>query len=450
MTKAQFPADQAATQVSRVSDLVGRIRSLIEQNCPLGWISGEISNLTRAASGHIYFTLKDERAQIRCAMWRNRAQLLAFRLEEGMSVEVRAQATVYEARGDLQLSIDSVRRAGPGSLYEAFLRLKARLEAEGLFDPQRKRPIPPRPAGIAIVTSPSGAALQDILNVMRRRAPAVPLTIYPCLVQGDAAPARIAAAIREADARAQTDGNGLLLVCRGGGSIEDLFAFNHESVVRAIAACSLPVISGVGHETDTTLTDFVADLRAPTPSAAAEIASAGWFASRQQLPQLGYALRQAMSRRLKQSAQRTDELERRLTHPRTRLQRSAASLEMLGRSLRQSIRYRVQTRTMQLDTLQMRLTRKLPDLRQERALHARIESALHAALHRRVDTTARTLSHLAARLEGLNPDAVLARGYAIVRNAEGVIMRDATETTSGQSVEIQLARGRIKARVEGG
>lgn len=435
-------------QVSSVSEFVLQIRTLIERNCPLGWISGEVSNLVQAASGHIYFTLKDERAQIRCAMWRSKAQLLGFRLNEGMRVEVRAQATVYEARGDLQLSVESVRRAGLGSLFEAFLRLKAKLEAEGLFDAARKREIPARPAGIAIVTSVSGAALHDILTILRRRAPSLPVTLYPTLVQGDAAAAQIAAAITLADSRAKQDGNALLLLCRGGGSMEDLWAFNHEAVARAIAACQLPVISGVGHETDTTLADFAADLRAPTPSAAAEIASAGWFALRQQLPELGRALQKQMQQRINQSSQRMDDLQRRLVHPRTRLARSSEHLAILGRQLQQMMRARQREARLRLESMSARLRICAPQTQPRFNDIAKLDIALQRAFTHRFDVTRQRTLHLAARLEGLNPDAVLARGYAIVRNESGVILRDSSSSQTGDPLEIQLARGRLKARVD--
>ena len=354
------PQERVSAPVSSVSDFVLQIRQLIEARIPLGWIAGEVSNLVRAASGHIYFTLKDERAQIRCTMWRTKAQLLPFQLNEGMRVEVRAQATVYEARGDLQLSVDSIRRAGLGNLYEAFLRLKASLEAEGLFAAERKRPLPIVPHGIGLITSPAAAALHDVLSTLRRRAPSLRIVLYPTPVQGDGAGEKIAAAIQTASARAHKDGIELLIVCRGGGSIEDLWAFNHEAVARAIAASAIPVISGVGHETDTTLADFAADLRAPTPTAAAEIASAGWYALRQRLPQLQNDLQRAGQRRLQQAGQRLDELQRRLTHPRARLARSTERLNNLQQRLRQAQQARAFRLSTRVDTLSAGLSRYAP------------------------------------------------------------------------------------------
>lgn len=448
MYRAPSHAERVGAPVSSVSEFVLHLRELIEGHCPLGWVGGEISNLVRAASGHIYFTLKDERAQIRCTMWRNKAQLLPFQLTEGMQVEVRAQASIYEARGDLQLSVENIRRAGLGNLFEAFLRLKTRLEAEGLFAAVRKRELPPLPRGIAVVTSSAGAALHDVLSTLLRRAPNLPVVIYPTLVQGDAAGPLIAAAITEADRRASQDGCELLIVCRGGGSIEDLWAFNHEAVARAIAACTIPVISGVGHETDSTLADFAADLRAPTPTAAAEIASAGWLSLRLRLPQLGNALQRAATRCLQQAGQRMDELQRRLTHPRQRLGRSHERLQGLQQRLDQALQVRRQHWQLRLDTLNRRLQQRLP---RSAAQHARLEAAsqrLARSWHWRLSRDQQQLASLAARLTALNPDAVLARGYAIVRTESGSILRDASHTKPGERLDIQLAGSRLKVRTE--
>lgn len=440
--------ERVGTAVSSVSDFILQLRTLVERSVPLGWVGGEVSNLVRAASGHMYFTLKDERAQIRCTMWRNRAQLLPFQLTEGMRVEVRAQATVYEARGDLQLAVESIRRAGPGSLFEAFLRLKAALEAEGLFAPERKRGLPPLPHGIGLVTSLQAAALHDVLITLRRRAPALAITLYPTPVQGDAAGAQIAAAIQTASARARLDGTELLIVCRGGGSLEDLWAFNHEAVARAIAGCQIPVITGVGHETDTTLADFAADLRAATPTAAAEIASASWFALRQRLPQLREALAQAGNRRLQRASQRIDELQRRLTHPRVRLARSAERLASLQQRLRQGVLTHGLRQHVRLDTLAARLAGQAP---RTAALQARLQTAGQGLARNAAWRMARErgrLDNLAARLGALNPDAVLARGYAIVWREDGSLLRYADQTTRGETLEIQLATSRLKTHTE--
>ena len=272
MTEAPpSPANLATpAPVIPVSLLNRMARERLESAFPLCWVAGEISNLTYAASGHVYFTLKDAQAQVRCVMYRNRAQLLGWRLANGQRIEARVLVTLYEARGDFQLNVENARQAGTGNLYEEFLRRKARLDAEGLFAPEHKRDLPAFPRRIGLITSPQAAALRDVLTTLRRRAPQVGVVLYPTPVQGAGAAREIVAALRMAGERKECD---LLILCRGGGSLEDLWEFNDEALARAIRACPLPVISGVGHETDFTLADFAADCRAPTPTAAAELAA---------------------------------------------------------------------------------------------------------------------------------------------------------------------------------
>ncbi len=443
--------ERVGTPVSSVSDFVLQIRRLVEGGIPLGWVAGEISNLVRASSGHVYFSLKDERAQIRCAMWRNRAQLLPFQLQEGMHVEVRAQATIYEARGDLQLSVENIRRAGQGNLYEAFLRLKARLEAEGLFAAERKRALPKFPHGIGIVTSTAAAALRDVLATLARRAPGIPLVIYPTPVQGDAAGEQVAAAIQSAGGRAALDGVEVLIVCRGGGSIEDLWAFNHEAVARAVVASPVPVISGVGHETDVTLIDFVADVRGTTPTAAAELVSAGWNDLRGRLPELSSGLQRAMQWRLRQAAQRLDGLQHRLdqSHPRVRVAQGMERIAALAERHRRAWRVRQQRQASRLVALESLLAAHAPRIG---PLHDRLEASrqrLDKTMAWRLQALQQGLQGLAARLEGLNPDAVLARGYAIVRDDAGQILRDAQTLNAEDTLDIQLAGARLRARLLG-
>src|SRR5688572_17380583 len=257
-------------QILSVADLNRLAREIVERHLPLSWVAGEISNFKRYDSGHCYFTLKDETAQVDCVMFRTKAMLLPWKPENGMQVEVRAYATLYEARGRFQLTVEVMRRSGLGALYEAFERLKAKLEREGLFDPARKRVLPRFPRMIGVVTSPQAAALRDVLTTLERRSPGVPVIVYPTPVQGEGAGSRIADAVTKAANRAECD---VLIVCRGGGSIEDLWAYNDEALARAIAASAIPVVSGVGHETDFTIADFVADVRAPTPTAAAQLVS---------------------------------------------------------------------------------------------------------------------------------------------------------------------------------
>ncbi len=449
MFQAPIPANPFPAPVSSVSDFVLQIRETLEAHIPLCWVSGEVSGLTRATSGHLYFTLKDARAQIRCTMWRNRAQLLAFQLQEGMRVEVRGLVSIYEARGDLQLSVDTIRQAGVGNLYEAFVLLKQKLLAEGLFRADTKRPLPPLPRGIGLVCSPGAAALQDMLIALARRAPAIPLVLYPAPVQGPGACARLADAISTANARAKQDGIELLILARGGGSLEDLWAFNEEPLVRAIAASTLPILCGVGHETDTTLADLAADLRAATPTAAAELASAGWFACRAQLPRLAARLSTAMARRLGHADQTLVRVQQRLLHPRARLARSADKLDLLALRLRSLHALRGQQAHARLTTLRQRLLHARPALIERYSLLGTLRQAMQQAILRHHEQARTKLDRLEQGLAHLNPDAILHRGYAIVRDERGQIVRRAQSLTAGAGIDIQLSDGHVKARTDG-
>ena len=306
---------QPANQILSISSLNRLVRDCLESTFPLTWVAGEISNLTYAASGHVYFTLKDSSAQARCVMWRSRAQLLGWRLENGQQIEARALVSFYEPRGEFQLNVETVRRAGQGNLFERFLRLKEKLESEGLFAVDRKRPLPAFPRRIAIVSSLQAAALRDVLTTLHRRAPHLRISIFPTPVQGDGAGLKIADALAQAGA-SDCD---VTILCRGGGSIEDLWAFNEECVARAIRASAIPVVAGVGHETDFTIADFAADRRAPTPTAAAELASPDRDALLGQLGRLGDQLRRRTARILFDYEQQLDWLAARLIHPSQRI-----------------------------------------------------------------------------------------------------------------------------------
>ncbi|MGC3963841.1 MAG: exodeoxyribonuclease VII large subunit [Rhodocyclaceae bacterium] len=446
MTDALFqPIPEA--NVLPVSEIVHRARALLESTLPLCWVSGEISSVTRAASGHVYFTLKDSSAQMRCVMWRTRAQLLPFQLAEGMRVEVRAQITVYEPRGDLQLSVESVRRAGQGNLYEAFMRLKARLTEEGLFDAEHKRPLPTLPRAVGVVTSKSGAALHDVLVTLRRRAPAMRVVVYPTQVQGDGVGELIARTIAQAGARAEHDGIEALIVCRGGGSLEDLWGFNHEAVVRAIHASPIPVVSGVGHETDTTLCDFVADLRAATPTAAAEAVSAGYIQVQSRLPMLARSLSRAARHVMNEAWQRVDLAQRRLLHPRERLARSRVDVDKLALRLAHAQGRVLNERRTLLARFDTRLTSRRPRLD---LIAQRLDSLaprLARGARQPIDRTRAHLDALASHLQHLNPEAVLTRGYAIVRGADGHVLRGVGDARVDEAVDIKLCDGTIDAVV---
>lgn len=427
--------------VSQLNQAVGR---LLESNFPLSWVAGELSNVTRAASGHWYFTLKDAGAQVRAVMFRGRAQYLDFQPREGDKVEVRATVGLYAARGDFQLNVELMRKAGLGNLYEAFLRLKAKLDAEGLFDAARKRALPLFPRTVGIVTSPQAAALRDMITAFRRRAPHVQLILYPTAVQGDGAAARIAEAIATASRRAECE---LLIVGRGGGSLEDLWAFNEEAVARAIAACSMPVIAGVGHETDVTIADFVADLRAPTPTAAAELAAtptADWQAAlAQHADDLGSALR----RQLGDHAQSLDWLASRLHSPATAIRHQRLKLDGWRVRLGHAALAPVAAARLRLSRQQAGLQQALPDVRLARSQLRAHESRLASVFAARLTDVRHRHAALHAQLEMLAPQRTLERGYAIVQDAAGQVLRAPGELQPPQELTVTLAAGSAKISV---
>ena len=407
-------------------------------------MAGEISNLTRAASGHVYFSLKDEAAQARCVMFRSRAQSIPWRLENGQQVEARALVSLYEPRGDFQLNVEALRRAGQGRLFEAFARLKARLEAEGLFAPEHKRALPKYPRRIGIISSPQAAALSDVLAALKRRAPHLTVILYPTLVQGDSAAEDIARAIGMANHRDECD---LLLMVRGGGSIEDLWAFNEEVAVRAIVASKLPIISGVGHETDTTITDYVADLRAATPTAAAEIATQGWYQGVARITDLGTALGRAMQYRVARQQQGLDHLSLRLIHPATRLTRARDRLALLGSQLDASLSHGLRRHRDRLNRAALDLARAVPRTEKRSGRVGMLAQRLRAAMRGQQQQRTNALDNRAAALAHLNPEATLARGFSIVRDATGRLVTNAANLQAGQTVSLYLAHGGAEASI---
>ncbi|MDC8757571.1 exodeoxyribonuclease VII large subunit [Janthinobacterium fluminis] len=428
----------AAPPVLTVTALNQAVARLLERSFPLSWIAGEISNFTRASSGHWYFTLKDDAAQVRAVMFRGRAQFAGFTPREGDKVEVRALVTLYGARGDYQINVEAIRRAGVGALYEAFLRLKEKLHAQGLFAPERKRAIPMFAKTIGIVTSPQAAALRDVLTALKRRAPHVHIILYPTPVQGQQAPEKIAEAIATASRRAECD---VLLVCRGGGSIEDLWSFNDEGVAHAIAACSMPVICGVGHETDFTIADFAADLRAATPTAAAELAAtprADWMAS---LKADAVDLCRAMRRSADTAAQTLDHHSRRLLNPSAQIEQQRLKLLALATAMTHATRAPLNQAHFALDRLRARWAGQRPDATALRtALHGQRQRAATGMAHRLAQRR-HALDGLAAQLELLNPQRTLERGYAILTDEKGAIVRAPSQLKARQNVGVRLAEG---------
>jgi len=433
-----FLGGNSAPPVISVSALNQSVAKMLERQFPLAWISGEVSNFTRAVSGHWYFTLKDDSAQVRAVMFRGRAQYAGFTPRDGEKVEVRALVTLYVARGEFQLGVEAIRRAGIGNLHEAFQQLKEKLQKEGLFDAARKRPLPRFIRTVGLVTSPHAAALRDVLTTLRRRAPHVQVILYPTPVQGEMAGQKIAQAIATASARAECD---VLIVCRGGGSMEDLWSFNEEIVARTIVHCDIPVISGVGHETDFTIADFVADLRAPTPTAAAElavIARAEWI---DQLSFHAEHLTRDLKRALANRGQNLDWLSRRLVSPSAKIRHERVKLDSMNDRLNHAMRIPLTRARYALSHLYTRWNAQLPDTRENRlqlAEQARrlLAATANANLHRR-----HTLATLNAQLELLNPQHTLERGYAIVTDARGGIVRSPAQLHPRDAITVRLADG---------
>ncbi|MBI1834683.1 MAG: exodeoxyribonuclease VII large subunit [Burkholderiales bacterium] len=436
---------QKTEPVVTVSALNQAVAQCLEQNFALAWISGEISNFTRASSGHWYFTLKDQQAQVRAVMFRGRSQYASFTPREGDKVEVRATVGLYAPRGDYQINVEAIRRAGLGSLYEQFLQLKSQLAAEGLFDVERKKAIPVWAKKIAVVTSPNAAALRDVLTALQRRASHCEVVIYPTPVQGDNAGSKIAQAIAQAEADAYCE---LIIVCRGGGSIEDLWAFNEEVVARTIAHCSLPVISGVGHETDFTICDFVADLRAPTPTAAAELAArprADWLAN---LQQARTQMQRQMRRLCDKEAQRLDWLCQRLPSPKASLQIKRQHLQHQAQSLRFALQTPLQAARHQLLRQQSRLASRKPDCQQSIQQLAHLEQRAKRSMHQQLQQDHLALKELASKLELLNPQRTLERGYSIVRTADGSLYRSGKQLQAEQQLSLQTAQDLTHIRIK--
>ena len=430
------PAGDAVVPVSVLNRAIG---TMLERSFPLVWVSGEVSNFTRAASGHWYFSIKDAQAQMRCVMFRGRAQYAEFTPREGDKIEVRALVTMYEPRGELQLNVEAVRRTGQGRLYEAFLRLKAQLEAEGLFDVGRKRALPAHPRTIGIVTSLQAAALRDVLTTLARRAPHIPVIVYPAPVQGAGVGARLAAMVALANQRREVD---VLIVCRGGGSIEDLWAFNEEVLARAIAASDVPVVSGVGHETDFTIADFAADVRAPTPTGAAELVSPQRVLLLRDLDHRHAALARGFGRMMERRAQQLDWLARRLVSPIERLARQRTHLQQLRVRLASAGARPVRDARARFSLVEMRWQRWRPDLSLHRSKVNTLGERLERALLRQHERQMSRVETLAARLEVLSPQRTLERGYAALLDAQsGRAVRAPSALKPGRRMSVHLAEG---------
>lgn len=435
---------QSTREILTVGDLNRAVSGLLRSSFSLLWVAGEISNFSRAASGHWYFTLKDSVASVRAVMFRGAVRRVDFAPKEGDRVEVLARVSLYEARGDFQLAVEQMRESGAGDLYQRFLRIKAALQAEGLFEAARKRTL--RPARrVGVISSPHAAALRDVLTTLRRRAPFIDVIIYPASVQGAQAPAELIAALERANRRAECD---VLLLVRGGGAIEDLDAFNDEGLARCIAASALPIVSGVGHETDFTISDFVADARAPTPTAAAVLVSADRAEIQERLSRLQVRMSRAVLECARRAGQRLDGAERLLRSPSQQLIERFARLDRSVAQLSQAMRQvlGVELARWQLGMKALRAPRV--DLPQ--AHLANLSRSLFRAQQATLEAAAGRLARGEAALALVSPRSVLDRGYAIVRDETGGVVRDPRQVGIGVRIDIELAAGRLGARVERG
>lgn len=441
-----IPALPTRPRALTVSELNHQVRHLLEVSFMQAWIEGELSSFSRPASGHWYFTLKDAKCQVRCAMFRGFNQRIRAIPKEGDQIRIRGKVSLYENRGDYQIIVEHVEPAGLGTLQQAFEDLKRKLQAEGLFDEARKKPIPTLPRHIGVVTSPTGAAIHDILTVLARRFPAIPVTLYPTVVQGESAATEIVAAIERAQKHGKAD---VLIIGRGGGSLEDLWCFNEETVVRAIVGCSLPTVSAVGHEVDFTIADFVADLRAPTPSAAAEKLSPDRLDWLKGLDDRQLRLTQALQGTLRRLETRLTHLSTRLRDPRRELMEKAQRLDELDLRLQSVIRQRLVKEHTRLENLNNRLSMQSP-ARQLILHHSRLDQAserLQQTILRMLDQRRDRLTYVSQTLHVVSPLATLGRGYAIVQTDRQPVVRNAADLNTGDAITARLASGSVEASV---
>ncbi len=430
--------------VLTVSQLNNNAKAALEKSIPLLWVSGEISNFKCYQSGHWYFTLKDTHSQVRCVIFRHKNQYLDWQPKDGLQVEVNARVTIYEPRGDFQLNVETIRRAGLGQLFEAFERLKAKLKKAGLFSPTLKKPLPSFPKQIGIITSVATAALQDVLSTLQQRMPTIPVIIYPAPVQGQGAAEKIAESIHIAAKHAECD---VLILCRGGGSIEDLWAFNEEIVAHAITACPIPIISGVGHETDYTIADFVADKRAPTPTGAAQLACVEASALRHHCATLAQHLQRTIHRNIEHHMQKTDLLSHRLLHPGERIQNQQTQLKRLQEKL-------ISYHTRQIDHLKWHI-RSLkqcfettsPNTASKIEQQCEWMQRLQRAMTQYMMQNKTNMQHRQTQLSHLNPQSVLERGYSISYTEQGDIVKNSSQLNKDDSIKVKFAQGQCEAKI---
>ncbi|MEM6161847.1 exodeoxyribonuclease VII large subunit [Erwinia sp. P6884] len=437
-----------SANIFTVSRLNTTVRKLLEMEMGQVWLSAEISNFSQPSSGHWYFTLKDDEAQVRCAMFRNSNRRVTFRPQNGQQILVRATITLYEPRGDYQLIAESMQPAGEGLLQQQFEQLKQKLAAEGLFEQQHKQPLPDPAHQVGVITSSTGAALHDVLRVLHRRDPSLPVVIYPTPVQGAEAPASIVRAIEVANRRGECD---VLIVGRGGGSLEDLWSFNDERVARAIYASRIPIVSAVGHETDVTIADFVADLRAPTPSAAAELVSRNQIELLRQLQSQQQRLEMAMDYFLAQKNRQFSRLHHQLQqqHPQLRLARQQTALMRLQRRLDDVMQIHLRQADRRLDQVTQRLSAFQPQNRIHRLQQQfqQWQYRLQQAVQQQLNGDKQRFATLAAQLEGVSPLATLARGFSVTTSSEGEVIKQTRQLQPGDLLKTRLDDGWVESEV---
>jgi exodeoxyribonuclease VII large subunit len=435
-------------QIFSVSQLNRSVRHLIETQLPLLWVEGEISNFARPASGHWYLTLKDDQAQVRCAMFRNSNQRVGFKPANGTQVLVRCRAGLYEGRGEYQLVIEHMEEAGFGALQRQFEQLKQQLSDEGLFDNQHKKPMPDSVSHIGVITSATGAAVKDVLSVLERRFPSIKVSIFPTAVQGDQAAKQIVEAIANANQLGQCDA---LIVGRGGGSLEDLWPFNEEVVARAIFASAIPIVSAVGHEVDFTIADFVADLRAPTPSAAAELLSPDGEDILNQFEGFEILLTEAMGRKIQQLGQRADYLKKRLRHPGHKLQEQSQHLDHLDIRLRRAINSRLEQQRQRMNLVQSQLARVHPGeaIDSYHQLVARYVKQMSRSVKQQLEVRRSRTRQAMHLLDTVSPLKTLGRGYSIIRDADDAVIRSVAAVAEGDVLRGQLEDGEVVFAVTG-
>ena len=433
------PSDR---QILSVSQLNRSVRHLIETQLPLLWVEGEISNFARPGSGHWYLTLKDDQAQVRCAMFRNANQRVAFQPANGTQVLVRCRAGLYEGRGEYQLVVEHMEEAGFGALQRKFEQLKQQLSDEGLFDNQHKQPMPDSVRHIGVITSATGAAVKDILSVLDRRFPTIKISIFPTMVQGEQAAGQIVQAISDANQHGKCDA---LIVGRGGGSLEDLWPFNEETVARAIFVSEIPVVSAVGHEVDFTIADFVADLRAPTPSAAAELLSPDGEEMLNQFEGFEILLADAVTRKIRHLEQRTDYLQKRLQHPGRKLQEQAQHLDHLDIRLRRAMAGKMQQQTTQMQSVQDRLVRQSPKeaIAQRKQAVANSVKQMMRAVSQQVELKQSKTAQAMHLLDTVSPLKTLGRGYSIIRDSSDKVVKTVAQVSAGDTLRGQLTDGEV-------